>query len=248
MRPTHGRIPADGCLTLAHSFDTVGWFARDVQTLIDAFEVLAHGVVPASTARPALYVPRDMLACTDDIVSTRFALALEALGSTTTFISMHLALSEWAQAFRVLQAAEIAQLHGAWARVHADSLGADVRQRFAASMNITQTDVSTAQRTRIAAVRSMARAFDEPGVYWIVPTVPGIAPRADASREAVDEVRTRSQQMLCIAGLAGLPQVSMPWTTFEGAPLGVSIIGARGDDEGVLSVARAMHAVLESEG
>ena len=30
MRPTHGRIAIQGCFTLAHSFDTVGWFTRDI--------------------------------------------------------------------------------------------------------------------------------------------------------------------------------------------------------------------------
>ena len=29
MRPTHGRIPLEGVMPLAPSFDTVGWFARD---------------------------------------------------------------------------------------------------------------------------------------------------------------------------------------------------------------------------
>jgi amidase len=50
--------------------------------------------------------------------------------------------------------------------------------------------------------------------------------------------------MLCIAGLAGLPQVNLPWTTFEGAPLGLSVIGSRGDDEGVIAVAHEIHASL----
>ena len=50
--------------------------------------------------------------------------------------------------------------------------------------------------------------------------------------------------MLCIAGLGGLPQVSMPWTAFDGAPLGLSVIGARGDDSGTLAAARAVHTAL----
>jgi amidase len=244
IRPTHGRIPADGCLTLAHSFDTVGWFARDAQTLTDVFEVLAHSKVPDHVSQPVLRVPRHMLALVEPEVSKRFSSVLSLLGNIEESLLLGDALSKWAQAFRVLQGAEIAQRHGAWAQAHIDSFGADVRRRMEASVELTGHDVSLAESTRTEAMRSMARAFDEPGVYWIVPTLPWIAPRADASLHEVDEVRARSQQMLCIAGLAGLPQVSMPWTMFEGAPLGMSIIGARGDDEGVLSVARATHAVL----
>ena len=33
IRPSHGRIPLDGCMPLAPSFDTVGWFARDARLL-----------------------------------------------------------------------------------------------------------------------------------------------------------------------------------------------------------------------
>ena len=32
LRPTHGRIPLDGMLLQAPSFDTIGWFARDAET------------------------------------------------------------------------------------------------------------------------------------------------------------------------------------------------------------------------
>jgi amidase len=244
IRPTHGRIPSDGCLTLAHSFDTVGWFARDAQTLVDVFEVLAHSDVPDHAAKPVLRVPRHVLALVEPEASRRFSSALSSLGDIEESMLLADALGRWAHAFRVLQGAEIGQRHGAWALSHIDSFGADVGRRMQASVELTEHDVALAQSTRIEALRTMARAFDEPGVYWIVPTLPWIAPRADASLHEVDEVRARSQQMLCIAGLAGLPQVNLPWTMFEGAPLGMSIIGARGDDEGVLSVARATHAAL----
>jgi amidase len=89
----------------------------------------------------------------------------------------------------------------------------------------------------------MADALPQ-GSYWLVPTVPGVAPRADASAQTVDNTRARSQQMLCVAGLAGLPQVNMPWMSFDGAPVGLSLIGARGADEGVLRTARAVHEAM----
>jgi len=144
----------------------------------------------------------------------------------------------------VLQGAEIAQRYRAWAQAHIESFGADIRRRFELVTTLTESDVLNAQQVRVQAIRMMAHAFDTANVYWIMPTQPWIAPRTDASLDEVDAVRARSQQMLCIAGLAGLPQVNMPWTTFESAPLGISIIGARGDDEGVLAVARATHARL----
>ncbi|WP_250536378.1 amidase [Caballeronia sp. AZ10_KS36] len=248
MRPTHGRIAADGCLTLAHSFDTVGWFARDPRTLALVFEVLAQSVVAADDDAFSVHVPRNLLACADAPVAARFEAAIEAtmksLGERVTFVAPEASLADWAQAFRVLQAAEIAQRYGAWARAHAASFGADVGARFAMSLTITREQIAQAQRIRAEAIRAMAEALPH-GIYWLIPTVPGGAPRADTSAQAVDHARARAQQMLCVAGLAGLPQVSMPWARIDGAPVGLSVIGARGADEGVLRVARAMHEVMQ---
>jgi len=246
MRPTHGRIATDGCLTLAHSFDTVGWFARDAHTLALVFEVLSRSVVAQDTpddAAFALRVPRNLLACVDASVAACFEASLDAFGARVAVVAPEASLEDWAQAFRVLQAAEIAQRYGPWAREHAASFGADVGARFAMSLTITREQIARAQRVRVDAISAMADALPQ-DTYWLVPTVPGAAPRADASAETVDHARARSQRMLCVAGLAGLPQVSLPWTRIDGAPVGLSLIGARGADEGVLRVARAVHEIL----
>ncbi len=249
MRPTHGRIAGNGCVTLAHSFDTVGWFAREGALLADVFRVLAHSESQLLPERAILRVPDDIAPLLHEDTSAAFAKAVERL--TSRFATQALPRGSldphaWARSLRVLQAAEIAQQHGAWAAQHLDSFGADIRARMQAANAVTTSEVFAAQRTRTEAIRRIARLFDKPDTYLIMPTLPWIAPRLDASREEVDEVRMRSQQMLCIAGLAGLPQVSMPWTSFDGAPLGLSIVGARGDDEGVLAVARAVHDTLGS--
>jgi amidase len=249
MRPTHGRIAGNGCVTLAHSFDTVGWFTRDGALLADVFRVLAHSESQLLRESTVLCVPDDIVPLLHADVRAAFGQAAETLTSrftTKSLPSASLDPDAWARSLRVLQAAEIAQQHGAWAAQHLASFGADIRARMLAANAITTADVFIAQRTRTDAIRQLARVFDKPDTYIVMPTLPWIAPRLDASREAVDEVRARSQQMLCIAGLVGLPQVSMPWASLDGAPLGLSIIGARGDDEGVLAVARAVHETLAS--
>src|SRR5206468_3179731 len=40
IRPTHGRLPLDGMVGQAPSFDTIGWFARDADLLARIGEVL----------------------------------------------------------------------------------------------------------------------------------------------------------------------------------------------------------------
>ena len=44
--------------------------------------------------------------------------------------------------------------------------------------------------------------------------------------------------LLCISGLAGLPQLSLPMASIDDLPLGLSIIGRRGSDAMLLSIAK----------
>ena len=70
-----------------------------------------------------------------------------------------------------------------------------------------------------------------------LPTAPSIAPRIDAPSDALDLFRTRVMRLTCIAGLAGLPQLTIPIATVAGCPVGLSFIGWEGADEVLLDLA-----------
>lgn len=246
MRPTHGRIATNGCFTLAHSFDTVGWFARDGALLAAAFAQLAASAPAAELAQEFksvqwLHSPEVTALLDDGIRAAWHALlpALQARGGGEA-PGVALDLPAWAEAFRTLQAAEIWQQHGGWFQRHGATLGADVRERFERAARIAPDAVARAQQRRVHATRAMARMLEAPGSLLVLPTVPTVAPARSDGAARVDDVRQRSQQLLCIAGLAGLPQVTLPWARVDGAPVGLSVIGARGDDERVLAAALAL--------
>ena len=44
-------------------------------------------------------------------------------------------------------------------------------------------------------------------------------------------------------GLTGVPQVSVPGARVDGAPVGLSILGARGSDAILVAVAKALEAI-----
>ena len=48
--------------------------------------------------------------------------------------------------------------------------------------------------------------------------------------------------LLCIAGLARLPQISLPLARLDGCPIGISLIGPRGADEALIAAAAAIAA------
>jgi len=249
MRPTHGRIATNGCFTLAHSFDTVGWFARDGETLAATFEQLAASELdtPGDAGVQLLHSPEVTALLDDGIGAAWQALlpALQACGEVRA-AGEALDLPAWAEAFRTLQAAEIRQQHGAWFARNGHTLGADVRERFERAACIAPAAVARAQQRRVQASAAMARILDTPGSLLVLPTVPTTAPARSDGAARIDDVRQRSLQLLCIAGLAGLPQVTLPWTQVDGAPVGLSLIGARGDDERVLAAALALGKALET--
>ena len=47
-------------------------------------------------------------------------------------------------------------------------------------------------------------------------------------------------RLTCIAGLGGLPQISVPAGTVSGCPVGLSFIGWAGGDEALLDLAVAV--------
>jgi len=48
--------------------------------------------------------------------------------------------------------------------------------------------------------------------------------------------------MLCIAGLSGFPQISMPLASRLGAPFGISLLGPAGSDRSLIALAECIGA------
>ena len=71
----------------------------------------------------------------------------------------------------------------------------------------------------------------------LAPTVPEVPFRLDAPVEVFDRYRHDAMRLLCVAGLAGLPQVTFPAGQIDDAPFGLSLIGPRGSDLSLITLA-----------
>lgn len=242
IRTSHGRVSGKGCLTLAHSFDTIGVFAREGALLQKTMSVLlgsAPAAIPASLADKKFLVSEDLCAQLDDNVKKAFFETLAALKIEYQVLPLGtFDLAGWANAFRILQGGEIWQQYRHWITSSSPKFGADVAARFEQTSRITPEEIAAMQQVR-AAVHAQVTAILKDAVM-ITPPVPGPAIPLQATAETVDATRGKSFRMLCMAGLAGLPQVVMPWQHFEGAPVGLSLIGNRHTDEQLIASAMAV--------
>lgn len=243
MRPTHGRISLQGACPLAKSFDTAGWFARDAALLERVGQVLLGANAPP--VQGELLLAQDALALLDAAAAAALQPALArittALGTPRPVTVSAEGLPQWFQAFRVLQGAEVHAQLGDWvARTH-PRLGPGVRERMAWVATISADDIARAQALRDAA-RQRMDALLAGNAVLILPTVSDIAPLLNTPAAELDDFRTRAMSLLCIAGLAGLPQVSLPLTTLRGCPLGVSLVAGRGNDALLLHLAKKIGA------
>ena len=241
MRPTHGRVSLDGALPFAASFDVAGWFARDPDVLQRVGNVLLGN--PGKPAMPQrLLLAKDAFALVDRQVAEALEGAVEAVGSCfprveETSVSPA-GLDQWMEIFRVVQGAEIWANHGPWLERTKPRIGRAIGERLAWASKLDDKDVAARKAEHGAVLDHLDALIGEADVLCL-PTSPRIAPLRGTEQHELEVVyRYQAMCLLCIAGLGGLPQISLPLATLEGCPLGLSLVGRRGADEQLLELAR----------
>jgi amidase len=240
IRTTHGRIDIDNVMPLAPSFDTVGWFARDPGVFTRTGEAYAMKV-PAKRGNISLLIAEDAMERADRAGVESYAPILarlqEKYGAAKTIRLCPTDLSDWFAVFKVCQAAEVWQVHGDWVTKTKPDFGPGIKERFQMAAAISREEHERAAREREKIVSHLDETIEEDAIV-IAPSSPGAAPLRDADEASLDKFRMSALELLCPAGLAGLPQVSLPAGRVENAPLGLSLIAGRGRDELLLSVVR----------
>jgi len=73
-----------------------------------------------------------------------------------------------------------------------------------------------------------------------MPTMPDVAPLRTDSEASLEDYRNRAIRMLCISGLSGFPQISLPLVKSNGSPLGISLLGPAGSDRSLIAIAEQL--------
>jgi amidase len=242
IRPTHGRISLHGVVPLSPSLDTIGWFTRTPDLLVSVGGVLLDPKDATAGTISRVYVADDALALAQPRVVAALQPAISkvaALINSREMISIADAAApeglDWFW-FRVwsVQVREVWTEHGAWIEATHPRSRALSRKNLETGAESTPEEID--EDVPWAALRTLVRKrIGENGVICI-PTTSDIAPRLGVESDLASFTRP-TLCLMSIAGVAGLPQVTLPLAQVEDCPVGLSLIGPPGSDEQLINLA-----------
>jgi amidase len=241
IRTSHGRIPLEGVMPLAPSFDTIGWFARDASLLNRVGAVLLGEDTTTAPLRELL-VAEDGFA----LANLSCAAALQpAVNAAATALGPSRAvriggsggeLPDWMMCFRRLQAREIWAQHGPWIEATKPRFGPEIAARFEWSKSMYKSPDDDDVEMREQVTRSLDDLLDDGGVLCLA-AANSIAPLVGLAGDAAQQFRGRTLSRTYIANLARLPQVTIVAGRVDNCPIGLGLISRRGSDRQLLALA-----------
>ncbi len=249
IRPTQGAISLAGVMPLAPSLDTAGWFTREAELL----ERVGRVLLPGEAGRlggPLLSV-EEAWANADPAVAAALRSVLARLaplfGPALPVSLVPEGIPALYQHYRAVQGEEAWASHGAWINSAPGALSPAVAARFAAARQTT-AQVAAAGRAMRQVMQARLRPLLAGGAVLVYPTSPAPAPELTAAAAALEALRERTVGATAIAGLAGLPEVTLPAATVRvpdgDAPVGLSLVAGCGRDRALLALASAAATLL----
>jgi Asp-tRNA(Asn)/Glu-tRNA(Gln) amidotransferase A subunit family amidase len=249
FKPTHGLIPRSGALLLSRTLDHVGVFARSVEDAALLAETLVGFDEEDPDTRPTARPPLAAVAASEPPLPPRlafvrspawehaepvtreaFAELAETLGEAVAEVELG---ESFARAFdmqRTIMEVEAAHnLHRDYER-GGDTLSAALRQLIERGRGRTAIDYTGAIAAIVPLNQALGSIFDEYDAI-LTPATKGAAPRG---------LESTGDPIFCaLWTYLGVPAVTLPLLSSEAAmPLGVQLVGRRGNDARLLRTAR----------
>ncbi|MGO7332407.1 amidase family protein [Rhizobium leguminosarum] len=239
MRPSHYAVPLDGVLPFAPSYDTIGWFARDAQTLARVGDVLLPPAQHVDCLTISIVEDTlDMLDPTDAHAFRDAARRLANAAPMQVFEHWPSAQLQWA--YSTIQGYEIARSLGSRLDALKPRFAMDIGERFASASAVSYADYETAAAVR----RSFAGWLQDrlpPGTVALLPVTSAPHLRIDAPSEEIGRFYASTLALTALAGHAGAPQLQC-----GSSPL--SVMGRCGSDRAILNFALGIDRETSNDG
>jgi Asp-tRNA(Asn)/Glu-tRNA(Gln) amidotransferase A subunit family amidase len=251
MKPTHGLVPRTGVLPLSRTLDHVGPFARSIDDLALALDVIAGYDSEDPDTRPIAVGGYSRIASEDFPLPPRFAFVptpiwnkadaetheafeglAEELGEACFKFDLPDRYAAAWDAQRVIMATEMAHNLGALVDKGGELISKQMRDLIEEGRKTTAVRYLTAVAAAAPLREGLNQLFQQECTAIITPAAPGVAPKGTA---------TGNPAFCTLWTYMGLPAITIPLMTGEGGmPLGVQLVGPSGDDARLLRTARAL--------
>jgi Asp-tRNA(Asn)/Glu-tRNA(Gln) amidotransferase A subunit family amidase len=256
FKPTHGLISRAGALMLSRTLDHVGMFARSVEDVALLAETLVGFDEEDPDTRPVARPPFVAVAGSEPPLPPRFAFVrspawkhaeavteeafaelVEALGEQAGEVELGSAFDNAVDRHRTVMEVEMAHnLHRDYEQGR-DQLSAPLRQIIERGRGRNAVEYTQAVAAIGPLNEALAGVFDEYDAI-LTPAAPGEAPRGLES--------TGNPVFCSIWTYLGTPAITLPLMNSEaGLPLGVQLVGRRGNDARLLRTARWLVKTLQ---
>ncbi|MBN8999559.1 MAG: amidase, partial [Rhizobiales bacterium] len=236
LRTTYGRVSAAGVMAMAPSFDTVGWLAADPTILRRVAE--CYFGPAAGTKPPRLLLARDAFDIPVSGIGATLLKVAHALGASTGIALYAEGVEHWLDTFRPLQLHDLWSTLGGWGSRPGRKLSQAVDERLKLAATVAADAVAAAVPRREALTDRLLDLLGDDGII-ILPTAHDLPPRRDAPVTAQIAFREKTLALTCVASLTRLPQLALPAATFEGCPIGLSLIGSPRPEMQLIALAEA---------
>jgi aspartyl-tRNA(Asn)/glutamyl-tRNA(Gln) amidotransferase subunit A len=237
LKPTFDLVPTTGCFPLAPSYDHVGPMASTVEGCARLLEALAPGFTRRRLdSLEELRVGVAWLDEADPLVRERVAAATEHFPRRR---GVDLPFPEREE--NALFMREVADVHRGLYPERADEYGERIRWKLDLCREVTDGEVTTAERLRAEYRERCDELLDEVDLL-VTPTLAIVAPPADIDE---GEVRGRTTRLTYPFDVLGRPALALPCgPAEEGLPASVQLVGRRGDDALVLAAGELLASLV----
>lgn len=235
FKPSFGRIAISGAIDYAPSLDTVGLFAKTVQGLMPAAEVLLKDwQIPETTPRPVLGIPDGQYLTQPDReiqnVFMKTIKKLEEHGYTVKHIPMFRDIAEINETLWQVATYEMARVHTThgWYPKYKDLYRPKTIALIEKGLAISEETYQNAKTKQNLLRKTIRTEMKKHGIdIWISPAALTYAPEMKLSF-------TGDPAMNIPWTFAGLPSLSLPIKDSVPLPLGLQLVGEFGEDEKLL--------------
>ncbi|KAL0788094.1 hypothetical protein Bca101_004340 [Brassica carinata] len=273
FKSSHGAISNAGIIPVSSSLDSVGWFARDPNTLRRVGHVLLH--LPFATPRN----PRQIILADDYFQLQKIPVdritqvviksaeklfgrqllkhqnlenyfeskvpSLKEFARTKAITSTKVPTSRLlANVMQLFQRHEFLQNHGDWINTVKQAIDPVISSQLSETPELTNEEIENLNAIRNQTRAAINSLLKDDGIL-VIPTVPTLPPKLGSKEILSEDYQNRASSLLSIASISGCCQVTVPLGHHEKCPVSVSFIARHGGDRFLLDTVQTMYASLQ---